>query len=154
MRKSIKFLMLGVAGLLMAGQSALAQDHAKTVQTQPYVQPSSPTLGISAVPASNGLEVVDVYGNTPANRLGLEAGDRIIQINGRSIRCVQDLQAALRHAVAYHGGAIRVLIDNVRGRAGWPGEPRFVSRSTYLDGYYSAGYTPNPVPVPVYTSGQ
>jgi hypothetical protein len=46
---------------------------------------------------------------SPAERMGIEVTDVIVQVNGRPIRSMYDL----RNAVAYSGGYVRVLVlDN------------------------------------------
>lgn len=146
---------------LSTSASLVSAQHTHTVMRGEvnYVS-SGPTLGIMAFPSGSGLEVTQVYSNTPASRLGLEAGDRIVEVNGQQIRSVADLQHSLRSASDYNNGQIRVLIDNVRARQGFYGAQRFVSRSTFIGGYtQSSSYTPYPqevytAPQPAYSSGR
>lgn len=104
-----------------------------------YVNPGQeyhgPKIGIEAVTVGNMVQVTRTIWYTPASRLGLEPGDRILEINGHRVYSIQDLRRWLRDAEIYHNGQIRVLIDNVRARHGEFGAPRYVSQKTYLDGY-------------------
>ena len=84
---------------------------------------------------------------------GLEAGDRILEINGRQVRSVGELQACLSEAANFRNGQVRVLVENVRGRYGLPGEQLFVTVSTYLDGFAGLAGS-NPVPVYAAPAGQ
>lgn len=104
-----------------------------TLQIDPHQ--NRPTLGIRAITRSGCVEVTERFYGTPASRMGLEAGDRILEINGRSIRSVFDLRAALQDAVRFHHGQVSLLVDNVRARHGHHGVQRYVTVHTYLDGY-------------------
>ena len=136
------------------------------VQTQQYVGPgqvtprwmppippvppvyNGPKLGIEAYGKGSYIEVTRALPGTPAARLGLEPGDRILQINGLPVRSIPELQHLLQNSVYSHSGQIRVLIDNVRARHGHWGAQRFVSATTYLDGYaHLAGNLPGAGPV-------
>jgi len=118
------------------------------VQLVPDRQPErpSPKLGINAIDTGRGVEVDRVFYNTPAKRLGLECGDRIVEINGTRVRSIYDMQQALREATRYHNGQIRVLVDNVRARHGGSSQ-RYVTVRTYLDGYSNQGGWNEPQPV-------
>ncbi len=100
-----------------------------------------PKLGVQVVTLNQFVEVVRAFPGTPAHRLGLETGDRILQINGHPIRGVGELQTYLQQAAQFHHGQVVVLIDNVRARHGHWGAQRYVTHATYLDGYaHWAGY--------------
>ncbi|WP_044253601.1 PDZ domain-containing protein [Rhodopirellula sp. SWK7] len=132
--------------------------HVSTVQQHQYIDPNahpaSPILGIQAIQRNGFVEVQSRSYGTPASRLGLEAGDRILEINGHRIRHVSEIRRYLQDAVTYHQGQIRVLVDNVRGRMGYPGAQRFVTVRTYLNGYsHLAGHDHYPGDSqPVYTA--
>ena len=100
-----------------------------------YVVPSAPKLGISASTAYDSLEVRSISYNSPAERLGLETGDRILEINGHHVHSQENLADVLIEATRSHQGQVRVKIDNVRARRGEYGAQRFVIAETWLDGY-------------------
>jgi membrane-associated protease RseP (regulator of RpoE activity) len=116
---------------------------AVAIQPQACVAPLPPPvrLGLMAIDSYGYLEVTSVEWNSAASRLGLEAGDRILEINSHPVRTGAELRQLLQEAVANHGGQVRVLIDNVRARHGEYGAQRYVMNQTWLDGY-------RPLPVP------
>lgn len=134
MRRMLSFLavalLLGLAGNLQADPP---------VETR-WVGPGSGSdclappvrLGASVFPSGNGLEVDTVQPGSAAARLGLESGDRILEVNGRPVRSPSELQQSLRDAVSWHNGHIRVLVENIRGRLGIPGERLYVNVRTSL----------------------
>ena len=99
-----------------------------------YVNPA-PTLGIRAKEYYGVVEVTSVVCSSAASRMGLEAGDRILEINGRQIQSLECIPAALRDATLYHNGKVTLLVDNVRARYSGCNRQRYVTVSTYLDGY-------------------
>jgi len=64
-------------------------------------RPSGPILGVTVAMAEEGLVIEQVLEGSPADRAGVEAGDRLIQIGGRE---VSEL-AGLRRVIARHGYA-------------------------------------------------
>jgi C-terminal processing protease CtpA/Prc len=42
-----------------------------------------------------GVRIVDVYQNSPAEQAGLLAGDQVVEINGQTVRSVQELQSRI-----------------------------------------------------------
>ena len=156
-------LFIATLALIVLATSASvvsAQNTYTVMRVEIHRESNGPTLGIMAVGTSEGLEVTEVFGNTPATRLGLEAGDRIAQVNGQQIRSIADLQYALRAASDNNNGHIRVLVDNIRARQGFYGASRFISRTTFVDGYtQTSSYTPYPqevytVPQQAYAAGR
>jgi hypothetical protein len=77
-----------------------------------YPPPVYPTwrLGITGFDWPGvGVRIASIEPGGPAERMGIEVTDVIVQINGRPIRSMYDL----RNAVAYSGGHVRVLVlDN------------------------------------------
>lgn len=144
------------------GNSATAQVTTQQVQTQtvptqqyqidPNMIPTPPVyngpkLGVVAYGTGSYIEVTQTFHGSPASRLGLEPGDRILQINGRPVRSIAELQQMLQSSVYTNNGQLRVLIDNVRARHGHWGAQRYVSASTYLDGFaHLAGTYPGGFP--------
>ncbi|MFM7562798.1 MAG: PDZ domain-containing protein [Planctomycetota bacterium] len=107
----------------------------KAVPNDYYVQPPSPKLGVMVEAGFDYVQVTDVFAGSPAARLGLEPGDRILEINGRPCRSPDEMGYLLRLAARDNRGQIRVLIDNVRARYGEFGAERFINRRTWLEGY-------------------
>lgn len=136
-------------GILSAQEAnyAVAQEESQRAMVAPQacVAPMPPPvrLGVMAIDSYGYLEVTSVDWNSAASRLGLEAGDRILEINGHSVRNGAELRQLLQEAVANHNGQVRVLIDNVRARYGEYGAQRYVTNRTWLDGY-------QPLPQPGY----
>ncbi len=101
-----------------------------------------PNLGAQGYGSAQGVVVTGVSYGSAAWRLGLEPGDRIVQINDQCVRTNQDVQAVLLQALAYQNGQITVLIDDVRSRQVF-GVPQKVMRTTFLDrhsGGHWSGY--------------
>jgi S1-C subfamily serine protease len=101
-----------------------------------------PNLGAQGYGSAQGVVVTGVSYGSAAWRLGLEPGDRIVQMNNQCIQTNEDVQAILLQAVAYQNGQITVLIDDVRTRQAF-GAPQYVLRTTYLDrhtGGHPSGY--------------
>jgi hypothetical protein len=96
---------------------------------------TGPLLGIHAVSNGQFLTVTSVRQNSPAARIGLEPGDRILEINGQSMRTLADLHQATRGAVLFNDGYLWITVENVRARYGGWGEPPYISRGIYLDGF-------------------
>ncbi len=97
--------------------------------------PPTPKLGVMVENHWECVQVNEVFRGSPADRLGLEPGDRILEINGRPCRNTDEMSFLLRAAVHQNKGQVRVLIDNVRARYNEPGAERYISRRTWLDGY-------------------
>lgn len=102
--------------------------------TLPNVPMGTPSLGAQGYGSPEGVVVTGVSYASAAWRLGLEPGDRIVQINNQSVLSKQDIQAVLLQAAVYQNGQISVLIDDVRLRQPC-GRPQYVLRSTYLDNH-------------------
>lgn len=54
-----------------------------------------PRLGVGVKPTGEGLEVVDVTPGSLGDKLGLRAGDRIVELGGRNVATVGDVKDAL-----------------------------------------------------------
>jgi uncharacterized iron-regulated protein len=57
---------------------------------QPYEERPRPRLGVQLKPADQGLLVAEVAPGSEAERIGLQAGDRLIQLNGSPIESAMD----------------------------------------------------------------
>lgn len=126
---------LAVATCCFFTSSVNAQEKYVVPHQQVMPDNNRPILGVQSIRTGNSLEVTGVAPYSAAARLGLEPGDRILEINGRQVRNQYELTSALSEAIYRHNGRVRVLIDNVRARYGEYGVQRFVSATTYLDGY-------------------
>lgn len=132
-RTVVAVAVFGSLAALAAPASAQQVRYRPYVQPRvnPHVQPASPRLGFyGQMQYGWGMQVVSVTPGSLAGRNGLESGDVIVEINGRSIRCDADYHGALSDA-AYQGGHVRLLVDNVRARNGFG--QRYVYVSFYLD---------------------
>ena len=58
----------------------------------------------------DGVEVLRVYPNTPAEGIGLEVGDVIVTVNGQAVTSAFDFRTAMNDS----GGFARLRIRNVR----------------------------------------
>lgn len=86
--------------LLLAG-AAVAADPATAAASAPILRPSfgwSVPDGAVPDPASPGLPVVEVRPGGTAATLGVEAGDRILSINGKPVRSGDDVRTFLAQA--------------------------------------------------------
>lgn len=102
---------------LMLGLSLLAVNDLKAqysvggeVKAGPaydYIPPTSPKLGVMVEEGYEYVQVGEVFAGSPAARLGLEAGDRILEINGRPCRTPDEMGYLLRLAVHENKGQIR-----------------------------------------------
>lgn len=99
-------------------------------EAEPWIE--APQLGFyGQVRPGWGIMVLDVIPGSLAERTGLECGDVIMRADGRRITSHASLRQALIHAERYHGGAIQLLVDNVRARHGGWGR-RFVTVEVHL----------------------
>ena len=115
--------------------------HQQFIVPPGYHQPT-PKLGFQGqILGGYGMKVVSVNWGTPAQKVGLESGDVITQINGRQIRSQWDYDQALRNAAKYHSGRVNLLVRNVRFDWGWK-VPEYVSSTTFLQGF---GYPAGPI---------
>jgi S1-C subfamily serine protease len=68
-----------------------------------------PPQGRARVGRATGVEIVEVVPGSPAERAGLRAEDLIVELDGRAIERVDDVQALMTHeAISRHLG-VRVL---------------------------------------------
>lgn len=65
-----------------------------------------------------GMQVVHTDHGGVAEKLGLEAGDIIVRIDGRRIDGVNDYKTALHNAAYHNHGHLDLLVRNVRWRPG------------------------------------
>lgn len=126
---------LAIATCCFFTSSVNAQEKYVVPHQQVLPDNNGPILGVQSFRTGNSLEVTGVAPYSAAARLGLERGDRILEINGRQVRNQYELTSSLRDAIYRYNGRVRVLIDNVRARSGDYGAQRFVYATTYLDGY-------------------
>ncbi len=111
---------LALAALLLVG--------AATAQAEPRLElrnvgAEAPKLGFDGWydcpfggPVPIGIWVNKVFSNTTAERIGLEPGDVIMEINGRRMNSNTDYHEALKDAKYRNGGYVRMLVSDVRTR--------------------------------------
>ena len=66
---------------------------------------------IGAITVAPGVPVADAFGGTPADAAGIDQGDRVTAIEGRSIATEADLEAAL---AATEASTVSVTVDDER----------------------------------------
>ena len=136
MSKTLNTLVMLAAAFVSFVNYAAAQTTTTTMavqvpppggQYQPNYGNQSYKIGIQGFSTGSNIEVQRVLPGTAAARLQLEAGDRIVSINGQDVRSMADLASRLQDAGINRGGNISVIIDNVRARRGEYGAQRFVT---------------------------
>jgi serine protease Do len=73
-------------------------------------------LGVNLAPAKDGVLVTAVVPGSPAEKAGLEAGDRIVAIDGRAVATEKDLRDALHGLDAGKRVTVEVKRDGDRKR--------------------------------------
>ena len=103
---------LAVAGLSIAGMdnTAQAQPQVKIAPSPAIAPQAPPQLGFMGQMEWDGIRVLNVFWNTPAKRIGLEPGDKIVKVNGIWIRSIQQYQFALGR----YNGSVNLLVQDVR----------------------------------------
>lgn len=91
------------------GQNQYAVDPDFLPQPEPPVR-----LGFIGAVIPGGMLVNSVDYNSPAFRIGLEAGDVITHVNHQRIDCFATYHRILQHALDHHHGQVSVRIKNVR----------------------------------------
>lgn len=109
------------------GYAAGTQDRA--VRVGPDLN-DVPRLGFDGRMINGRLKVEGVAYGSLAEEAGLERGDVIAEVNGRTIRSMGDYQQALLDAQDGNG-RVRLLIENVRWHTGESSQ-RWVNRTVYL----------------------
>ena len=66
---------------------------------------------IGAITVAPGVPVADAFGGTPADAAGIDQGDRVTAIEGRSVATEADLEAAL---AATEASTVSVTVDDER----------------------------------------
>ena len=73
-------------------------------------------LGVNLAPSKDGVLVTAVVPNSPAEKAGLEAGDRIVAVDGRAVATEKDLREALHGLDAGKRVTVEVKRDGDRKR--------------------------------------
>jgi phosphoserine phosphatase RsbU/P len=84
-----------------------------------YIRQGTVELGIDTLPTHTGIEITDVYRNSPAERSGLRAHDRIVAINGRVLTSQSSCSETLQDVWLRARPGDRVVLKVVRA-----GEPQ------------------------------
>lgn len=87
-----------------------------------------------------GLRVEQVEWGTKAERLGLERGDVLLEINGQRLRSLGHYFQLLEDAAAWNDGRVSLVVRNVRGN------PLYVTMNFRLDGPQQTAPVELPVP--------
>jgi predicted aspartyl protease len=66
-------------------------------------------LGIELAETGNAVTVLRVMGNSPADKAGIDSGDRLISVNGQSVKSIADAQAAMQ--ATHSGQAVTVVVQ-------------------------------------------
>ncbi len=84
---------------------------------RPRLTPQRPQLGVAgAIVPHWGFRIVEVLPGSAAERMQLEPGDVILNINGHTVCSVAAIVRELNQSVGHYGGQGVIIIDNVRGR--------------------------------------
>lgn len=89
---------IGFATSATVAQSFIAQNRNRTpstTATRPSPSPSPSNYNLGVTVDTGTLTILGIQPGSPAAGIGLRPGDRLVAINGRRLRGVQDLQAFL-----------------------------------------------------------
>lgn len=91
------------------------------VEPMPHHQPGPPPggwyLGVYGNYSATGMLLTQVFPQTPAARVGLEVGDRIVTVSGRQIGVVNRSRLTIDRALQSYvnpGGWVRLLVQDRR----------------------------------------
>lgn len=124
-------------GAVSAAPPMPMQPRLRPLVPPPVITPSVPRLGIMGhIQYNRGMVVDSVNPGSTAARIGLERGDKIVEINNRRINTDRSYQEALSHAVRFQNGFVDLTVVDVRSgrvahRTGHlrtgsgPSQPRF-----------------------------
>jgi S1-C subfamily serine protease len=87
-------------------------------------QASSAFLGVSVTDGQTGALVADVDSSSPAGRAGIQQGDEIVSLGGKSVQSADDLTSAMRS----HKPGDRVTVTWLRGQSRQSADVQLASR--------------------------
>ena len=87
-------------------------------------QASSAFLGVSVTDGQTGALVADVDAASPAGRAGIQQGDEIVSLGGKSVQSADDLTSAMRS----HKPGDRVTVTFLRGQNRQSADVQLASR--------------------------
>ena len=87
-------------------------------------QASSAFLGVSVTDGQTGALVADVDPTSPAGRAGIQQGDQIVSLGGKSVQSADDLTSAMRS----HKPGDRVTVTFLRGQSRQSADVQLASR--------------------------
>ncbi len=67
-------------------------------------------LGIELAETGNTVSVLQVLGNSPAERAGISNGDVLVSVNGRDVKSIADAQSAMQQSTS--GQAVHVVVQH------------------------------------------
>lgn len=114
---AVTMVSLGSVGSTFAGPATSVQPRLRPIVPPPVVNPATPRLGIMGHLQRHwgfGMVVDSVNPGSTADRMGLERGDKIIEINNRQINSDRSYDESLRSAVRYQHGHITLKVVDVR----------------------------------------
>jgi len=56
-------------------------------------------LGIELAETGNAVSVLSVLGNSPADKAGIATGDRLVSVNGQTVKSVAEAQSAMQNVI-------------------------------------------------------
>jgi predicted metalloprotease with PDZ domain len=118
-RMRVLLILMSIGGTVGVSHQLAAQTIVEPELGNSFVEPQNPHaphfggwyLGVHGNYTSTGLYLTQVYPGTPAARVGLEVGDRIVAVNGHRISVRYPLNVALQST--NHGWA-RLLVQDWR----------------------------------------
>jgi len=147
---AVTMVCLAGVGSALAGPAASVQPRLRPMVPPPVVNPATPRLGIMGHLQRQwgfGMVVDSVNPGSTADRMGLERGDKIVEINNRQINSDRSYDESLWTAVRFQHGHVTLKVVDVRtGRttqrtghlrtAYEPSQPRFAPRFNTSFGSY------------------
>ncbi|WP_408007829.1 PDZ domain-containing protein [Pseudalkalibacillus sp. A8] len=115
----LEMLSIIIVGLALIGRNALILYYRKLeVKSAPY---------FSAM--NEGLRVLGIIPGSPASKMNVSIGERIIKVNGKRMERVEDFYGAVQSSAAF----VKLEVLNFNG------EVRFVQRSLYQNEHHELG---------------
>ncbi len=121
----------------------------QSAPSQGQTQPSGPQFGVAlkAREDGNGLDVKEVKPGSPADQLGIKAGEILMRANGKPLKTLEDFQKAKDESMA--AGMIRLRVKSIDADGKETVRPvagRLQARGGHPGGGYPGGPVPGPAP--------
>lgn len=118
---AVTMVSLAGVGSAFGGPTTQMQPRLRPNLPPPVTNPATPRLGIMGHLQHHwgfGMVVDSVNPGSTADRMGLERGDRIVEINNRQINSDRSYNESLWNAVRFQHGRVTLKVVDVRtGRA-------------------------------------